>query len=446
VAITQLCPAAKYVILIDRTFNLEQSVPKWWREAIALEYLECRDFSKGTRIAKIDFSLVSQDQIDDALKKHRIVCHGVLVHNVDEATFRTRTAANLFSSIARPIVNGDKEAIFPQGLVSNHHFPWLANPIEVIDPIEEFGSHIQVWDQGKLYQWEVARFEGVAERHYGRWVSDYVNLEGFDETYDDFQNLLRLKSKLGASSEEYQTHAKSYVSRLKKLRADAFEILMSVHEELKNTHKSSIGKVAVFAPPVMSKFETMKIENGEMHTMASMAPIFYRAAHKHCYSAGKLDKSTQLTPAVLDQIYEERAQALIISAACLEAVMNELGDAKHPDVWGTLEKLSVIEKWGMLCKMSHGRAVFDASCEPMQSISKIVGARNEMIHFKPGYRKVTVKNGEAVSKLGMTLSKELIDRLPKVLFDGLTQIYVGMEMTPPDWLQNQPGWSIHECE
>lgn len=416
--------------------------PKWWRSAIAIEYLECRDFSKGDRIAQIDFSLVNQEQINTAVATHKIVCYGVLVHNVDEVTFKTRTLSNLLSGIAKPIVDGDKEAIFPHGLVSDYHFPLLTNPINVVDPIESFGSHIQVLDDGKLYQWEVATFEGVEGRNYGRWVSDFVNLEGFDEKYDDFQALIRLKNQTGGSSEEYIAQAKNYVSRLKKLRSDVFEVLIGVHEDLKQKHKSSIRKVAAFTPPAMSHFETMKIENGEMLTVASMAPIFYRAAHKHCHKAAELYKGKPLTAFLLDQVYEERAQALIIAAACLEAVMNEIGNTKHPDVWSSLDKLSVLEKWEMLCKLSNGRAVFNSSCDPVQSISKIIGARNEMIHFKPVYKKVTIKNGEAVSKLEMTLNKELIDRLPKVLFDGLTQMYEGLDLTPPQWLRDQPGWSI----
>lgn len=123
-------------------------VPDWWKEAIAIEYLSCRDYTKGDRIGEFDFNLVSSQELEEALSTHKIVSYGQIIQNIDPATFKSRSLLSLVSPITKPIVNGDSEAIIPQGVVSKHHFPFLGNPINVVDPLEGFNSHIQVLDDG----------------------------------------------------------------------------------------------------------------------------------------------------------------------------------------------------------------------------------------------------------------------------------------------------------
>lgn len=421
---------------------MTENFPSWWQQAICIEYLSCRDYSKGERIGEIDFSLVSAEQLAQALKDHSIVAYGQIVHNVNQETFRSRNLLNLLSGIAKPIVDGDKEALIPHGIVSKYHFPWLTNPVNVVDPIEDFNSHIQVFDNGTLYQWEIARFEGVEGRHYGRWVSDYVDLEGFDETYDDFQALILLKHRVGGGSEEYQKEADAYITRLRKLREEAFSVLLGVHEDLKKRHQASIRKVVQYQPPVLSHFETMQVENGEISTVASMAPMFYRASLKHSRASDLVERSNPVNAFVLDQVYEERAQALVMAAACLEAVVNEVGSAKYAEIWGGLEKLTILDKWMMLCRLSEGRTTFDPSSEPFQAVAKIVAARNDMMHFKPVFRRVTVLKNKGVSKIEMTLNKEVVERLSQVLPQAIREIHAAVDAPAPAWLTDQPGWKV----
>src|SRR4051812_294481 len=123
-----------------RISDVTENFPSWWQHAIAIEYLPCRDYSKGERIGEIDFSLISAEQLSQALNDHSIVAYGQVVQNVQQETFHSRNLLGLISGIGKPIVDGDKDALIPHGIVSKHHFPWLTNPITVIDPIEDFNS------------------------------------------------------------------------------------------------------------------------------------------------------------------------------------------------------------------------------------------------------------------------------------------------------------------
>jgi len=418
-------------------------MPSWWREAIVIEYLSCRDFTKGERIAKFDFSLVSEEQIIEALKIHKIVSYGQIFQNVDPATFQSRSIMNLLGSVAKPIVNQDAAAIIPNGVVSKNHFPWLINPISVVDPIESFNSHIQVLDEGVLYQWEIARFEGVEGRNYGRWVSDFVDLSDFDTVHDEFQNLMRTKVVAATEEDTYLCRAERYVNKLKAFRLKAFTELLSVHEDLKKKDVTSRGKIVEYKPPALSHFETMKIESGDIYTTCFISPIFYRAAIKHCLKSRKFFEGKSIShPQILDEIYEERAQAIIMGVACLEAVANEVGKHGYADVWSSLEKLTLNEKLKILHCFAIPSVTFDASRHPFQFVSKMVIARNEMIHFKTDYSKCKVIKGTAVSRMETILAGELIEKLPEVLADSIRQIYSIASLPEPDWLKDQPGWKL----
>lgn len=419
----------------------ESYVPEWWFQALAIEYLPCRDFSKGDRIGEFDFSRVTQEMFHAAFLEHSIVCYGTVVHNVDSATFRARSLFSLFSPVIRPMVNNDEHAIFPHGVVSEYHFPSLINPIDVCDPIESFGSHIQVLDNGVLYQWKIARFEGVEGRHYGRWISDYTDLSEFDENYDAFQALMSYKSNRDFSLETYVDRAEAYIAHLQRLRLKAFLDLKNVHEDLKRKDRVSRKKVVPYKPPVLSHFETMEIKDGEIYTTCFIAPVFYRAALKHCAASVEKAKGA-VHPHLLDEIYEERAQAIIMAVACLEAIVNDIGNTAHAENWSFLQKLTLVEKLQFMYSACAPSAAFDKSKHPFQFVVRLVGSRNEMIHFKSEYTKCKVIANSAVSKMESALSAELIEKLPLVLSDAIKDIHVTLQLPDPKWVTNQVGWAL----
>ncbi|MBM4801074.1 hypothetical protein HYO24_21985 [Vibrio parahaemolyticus] len=417
-------------------------LPSWWKEAISIEYLDCRDFThKEGRFGKFDFEMVDQLELEHALRQYKVVSYGQLIQNTDPKTFSARMVMGLVSPITKPIIDGKINEIIPNGVVSKHHFPFLGNSIDVVDPIEGFNSYIQVLDDGVLYQWEVARLENVEGRHYGRWVSDYVDLSDFDKLHDEFQDVMRKKQSL--PTEDYSEVAQAYVKKLRKLRLSAFSKLLTVHEKLKESDFQSRKKTVAYKPPSLSHFETMKIENNEIYTVCMIAPVFYRAARKHIRAAEKLtQESGGEHPSQLDKIYEERAQAIIMSAACFEAIANEVGSHTFKSNWVALEKLTPIEKLKLVFSYSEPSEELDISKHPFQLLSKIISTRNEMIHFKHEYKKVKVENGVAISKMEALLNKELIANLSNVLSDGIEKIYMVSGFDSPKWLNDQAGWSI----
>lgn len=306
-------------------------------------------------------------------------------------------------------------------------------------------SHIQVLDEGVLYQWEIARFEGVKDRQYGRWVSDYVDLSAFDDGRDEFQELILLKQKTKSNPEEYIEKAKFYIEKIQSLRLNVFNKLLEIHNELKRSDRISKSKVVDYSPPLLSHFETMKIEGGEISTKASMAPIFYRSALKHRLQVEKLQSHTgDYSIHIFDTIHQERVEAIIMAAACLEAAINEIGDTKYKEIWSSVEKLSVSEKFKIVFYFSGNVDDFDISKSPFQFMSKLISVRNEMIHFKPGYKKVKVLKGKSTSRLDALLDTELIDKLPIILHDSITSLYKVTDSPLPAWLSEKPGWKLSD--
>lgn len=123
----------------------EENIPKWWKQAIAIEYLPCRDYSKGDRLSKFDFNLITKEQFEEAISKHKIVSYGTIIHNVNPMTFHQKTVTGLIGGVTKPIVEGDSAAVIPNGVVSKNHFPNLVNPIDVCDPLETFNESPRIF-------------------------------------------------------------------------------------------------------------------------------------------------------------------------------------------------------------------------------------------------------------------------------------------------------------
>lgn len=64
--------------------------PSWWPQAVAIEYLECREYGGQEEIWKFDFDRLREDDLLQALEEVRVVIHGTVFHNVHEVTWRTR--------------------------------------------------------------------------------------------------------------------------------------------------------------------------------------------------------------------------------------------------------------------------------------------------------------------------------------------------------------------
>ena len=71
------------------------SLPPWWVEAVAVEYMDCRDFATRNEIWTFNFDRVSPQALEDAVNSHRIVVREPVWHNVHPAVLGHRTIERL---------------------------------------------------------------------------------------------------------------------------------------------------------------------------------------------------------------------------------------------------------------------------------------------------------------------------------------------------------------
>ena len=71
----------------------------WWVQAIAIEYTDCREYATGDEIWKFNFDKVSEHDLEQAVRSHRVVVFGTLVHNVHEPVRSFRAIERLASDI-----------------------------------------------------------------------------------------------------------------------------------------------------------------------------------------------------------------------------------------------------------------------------------------------------------------------------------------------------------
>src|SRR5439155_11137514 len=99
----------------------------------------------------------------------------------------------------------------------------------------------------------------------------------------------------------------------------------------------------------------------------------------------------------------------LLCASCLEAHINQHAkDVLAGKEYDDFDKISLTGKWRFLPKLL-GKAGFESGTEPFQSFDRLVGWRNDLIHYKrrreewnskpiPGFLEklgLTIKRGDA---------------------------------------------------
>lgn len=105
--------------------------PKWWVEAVAIEYTNCREFGVGRDgIWRIDLDLVKESELEDALQKHNIVISAdIIYHNVRPEVMINRFLDNGSS----PPLTKDNGSAIVDGLASENWYPFRINDINMVD-------------------------------------------------------------------------------------------------------------------------------------------------------------------------------------------------------------------------------------------------------------------------------------------------------------------------
>ena len=412
-------------------------VPAWWQTAIAIEYLDCRDYAGPEEIWVFNFDRLRPGEMRRAIKERKVVTHGTIFHNVHEFTLRTRAVGRFVSPVPVTLSVTQEDAV-PEGPVSPYHFPFLGNPVSVWDPKLDLSPHFQVLENGRLWQWKFAEFIKVEGRNHSKWVSDEVDLDALDELHPRLGELRNSPVRPGQPGhQDFVEEVRKFYAWVETIRAPIREKLWDLHREKKKRLKGQ-GKVVAYVPPILSQFEDFTVRNGEIFTRFHAEPVFFRAMVKHCRRAKELSTAPN---SHLDEIYEERLQTVVNAAACLEAFVNVVGSDRVSN-WERYETLQPEAKWH-LCFLTHGKSdAFDAGREPYQTFGKIVDLRNRWLHYKKPFERSRIASGTTVTWLEAKMGHPFVEILPERVKQLIEELCGAIEYPLPPWLRSAPGWDV----
>lgn len=425
---------------VIETIAQEMSLPYWWVEAVAIEYTDCRDFADRDEIWTFNFDRLTKNILDNAIRQHKVVVNGIIWHNVHKDVFRSRLIERLVSNVPVPL---GSDAI-AEGLISDYHFHFSSNPIDVWDPKLDFSAYFQVFDQDKLWQWHIADFVSIEGRKFGKWISSEVDLEPLDQIHDKLSSLRNPVIKpLEPGHAEFKSKVQDFYRWLGEIRQPILHALEDIHCAKRSALAAS-SKVTKVIPPVLSRFETFNVQNGEIYTKFFAAPIFYRASRLHATRAEQLANAAHSDGelvAKLDEIYEERATAIILGSACLEAFINSLGFEHFADVWSQIEQLPLKAKWQLFLVLKGKGNIFKSDLQPYQFLIELGKTRNCLVHYKTDYQRLKSFGNKFVTHaeyydVPRKLSQDLLVRLPQLI----EELCEATSISKPQWLKPQPGW------
>lgn len=417
-------------------------LPAWWVEAIAIEYTDCREFATRNEIWTFNFDRVSQASLEQAVQSHRTIVQGPVIHNIHKAVFSDRTLLGLISNIPVPIVLEPDDAI-AEGPISDYSFNFNPNPIDVWDPKLNFDRYFQVRDSDGLWQWHVADFVSVEGRSYGKWVSSEVDLEPLDQIHERLASLRNPVIKpCEPGHADFKSKVESFYQWLDEIRRPVLLALADVHAARRSA-RQDLSKATKGIPPILSRFESFTVRNNEIYSRFFAAPVFFSASREHAIRAETLASSVKGDRELvqkLDELYQERATAIIIGVACLEAFINSVGFEHFPKVWTHIEKLSVLDKWQLFLVLKDQGSLFARDKQPYQFLVELMYSRNYLVHFKTEYNKVKPCGNRLASHveyhwMPRKLVRDLPVRLPQLIKDFCQATGVPV----PTWLTPHPG-------
>ena len=412
--------------------SAESGIPHWFLQAAIVEYLDCRTFNTYPGLS---FEKVTAEGLKEAIARCPIVISEPVLANIHPDTYRSRIISALAGRPHVPLTH-DPTTLIPEGVLPSSHVPSLRNSLEVADPKINFASHFQVFDEGRVWQWQIGTFVAVEGRNYGKWVSDEINLEVLDEVTPRFRALDASRVNNGGMFPE--ANIREFYTWLESIRAPIRAQLWRLHAS-KKAGLTKRGKEYIIPPPLLSSFEDFSVKDGEMRTRFHAEPIFFRAMVRHSRNATEMQKSGT---AFLDEVYSERIEAIINATACLESFINSIGDQLVPRWQELYEKLTPTAKWH-LCLLKKGKQeVFDQSRQPYQAFSQIVSLRNSWIHHKRTEAKVVPGGQGPMTSIQKNMPARLIEELPTIIRRLINELCEALGEPSPDWLNVRPGWDV----
>ncbi|MCX5727486.1 MAG: hypothetical protein NTZ28_01340, partial [Nitrospirae bacterium] len=336
-------------------FASRRQLPEWWVEAIAIEYGDCREYASGEEIWRFNFSMLDEADLGVILDTRAVVVAGQVFQNVDIDVWRSRLVERLVGAGSAPLAR-HLEDVVPDGPISEYHFLFAANPIDAWDPKLGFSSHFQVLDDGRLWQWKVAEFKSIAGRKYGKWVScePEVDLEKLDLVHDELARLRNPVIQPGdAGHAKFRRQVVDFYHWLDTIRKPVLESLLEVHKRRKNEPREAIPGVT--SPPLLSRYDSVVVKDGKYHVDFGLEAILFLACDRRVQRVAEIEETQDAKAEsiqVLDEDYGERAAAIVLGAACLEAFTNRIGREACPLLWDRIERTNdLIAKWHILLEL-----------------------------------------------------------------------------------------------
>lgn len=290
-----------------------------------------------------------------------------------------------------------------------------------------FSTHFQVLDNGHLYQWRIAK------KLNEKWYSSEVDLEPLNEIKKELYSLYPVKNPEDPDYLEYKGKVVKFYQNLDQLRKEILLKLENIHyEKLKNA--KSFTKTTLYEPPILSRFERFTVVDNKYCTKFYAEPVFYQVCLQHCMQAMNLEddiNSNPLTVGKLDDIYQKRAIAIIMGAACFEAFLNRLGFEKFPKYWPNQQgemKQKCSSYYSLCKKYLNSNKEFNAGNDPFKSLFEIFKVRNSLMHYnsssfyKGEYQVAKIENGRVITHTELDLSKRLVRNIPNILADSIKEI------------------------
>jgi hypothetical protein len=219
---------------------------------------------------------------------------------------------------------------------------------------------------------------------------------------------------------------------------------LGVIHQRKRMERTDYPKAMELAPPLMSHLETFTILNGEYHTMFHAESVFYRSCLGHIRRAqDAVPTAGEWAASSLDRVYQERIEAVVAGAACLEALANRLGRLKHAGVWEDVEgRLNPQGKWYLILVLAGKGAEYDTSCPPFQTLQNVFKKRNELLHFKPQMEPVDrhPASGSARTAMQALLPDDFVNQLAGQLKELVVRLCTAVGEPKPEWVESGPGW------
>jgi hypothetical protein len=211
--------------IIDASSKLQ--LPYWWVESIAIEYLNCRDFTTRDEIWTFNFDLISKQDLLKAVQTEKIVLSTPIIEYPPLGEGLLKSLKNYFLG-----QDYDEEGSAIEGPVSMDDFPEEVEFLDFWDPMLSFSEYFQVYDEGKFWQWKIAESITAKGETSSKWLSPEIDLTPINEMDVKLENLRDNIIKPGEQGHaEFKLEVESYYRELRNIRSGIFSNLWKIHQK-----------------------------------------------------------------------------------------------------------------------------------------------------------------------------------------------------------------------